>query len=34
MFNLGAFLSYAFVVSFTPGPNNILSMLNGSKHGY
>ena len=34
MFNLGAFLSYAFVVTFTPGPNNIMSMANASKHGY
>jgi len=34
MFNLGAFLSYAFVVSFTPGPNNIMSMANASKYGY
>lgn len=34
MFNLGAFLSYVFVVSFTPGPNNIMSMANASKFGY
>jgi len=34
MFNLGAFLSYVFVVTFTPGPNNIMSMANGSKFGY
>lgn len=34
MFNLGAFLSYVFVVSFTPGPNNILSLANGSRDGY
>ncbi|SKC89745.1 LysE family transporter [Maledivibacter halophilus] len=34
MFNLGAFLSYVFVVSFTPGPNNIMSMANASKVGY
>ncbi len=34
MFNLGAFLSYAVVVTFTPGPNNIMSMASSSKHGY
>jgi len=34
MFNLGAFLSYAIVVTFTPGPNNILSMVNAGKTGY
>ncbi|KAB3538534.1 lysine transporter LysE [Alkaliphilus pronyensis] len=34
MFNLGAFLSYVFVVTFTPGPNNIMSMANASKYGY
>jgi len=34
MFNLGAFISYVFVVTFTPGPNNIMSMANGSKFGY
>ncbi|WP_432405499.1 LysE family transporter [Wukongibacter sp. M2B1] len=34
MFNLSAFLSYVFVVSFTPGPNNIMSMANSSKFGY
>lgn len=34
MVNLGAFLSYVFVVSFTPGPNNIMSMASSSKFGY
>ncbi len=34
MFNLGAFLSYVFVVTFTPGPNNIMAMANASKFGY
>ncbi|WP_461206029.1 hypothetical protein [Clostridium sp. DL1XJH146] len=31
MFNLSAFLSYVFVVTFRPGPNNVMSMANGSK---
>ena len=34
MFNLSAFLSYVFVVTFTPGPNNIMSMANASRSGY
>lgn len=34
MFNLGLFLSYAFVVSFTPGPNNIMSLYNASHKGF
>lgn len=34
MFNIGAFISYAFVVSFSPGPNNIMCMANASKSGY
>lgn len=34
MLNLSAFLSYVFVVTFTPGPNNIMSMANASKYGY
>lgn len=34
MFNLSGFLSYVFVVTFTPGPNNIMSMANASKFGY
>lgn len=31
--NLSAFLSYAFITSFTPGPNNIMSMTNATKYG-
>ena len=27
-------LTYIFVVSFTPGPNNIMSMTNGMRYGY
>lgn len=34
MFNLASFLSYVFVVTFTPGPNNIMSMVNANKFGY
>jgi cysteine/O-acetylserine efflux protein len=34
MTNLHAFLIYVFVVTFTPGPNNILSMVNGMRYGY
>lgn len=34
MFNLSAFLSYAFVVSFTPGPNNIISLASATKYGF
>ncbi len=34
MFDIGAFLSYALVVTFTPGPNNIMCMANASKFGY
>lgn len=34
MFSLSAFLSYAFAVTFSPGPNNILSMNNASKKGF
>lgn len=34
MFNISAFLFYIFVVTFTPGPNNILSMANASKYGF
>lgn len=34
MFNIGAFLTYVFAVTFTPGPNNIMSMANASKFGY
>ncbi len=32
--NLSAFLSYAFITSFTPGPNNIMSMTNATKYGF
>ncbi|QSO53565.1 LysE family transporter [Alicyclobacillus curvatus] len=28
------FLSYVFVTTFTPGPNNIMSMANANKHGF
>jgi len=31
--NLASFLSFALVSSLTPGPNNIISMTNGSKYG-
>lgn len=34
MFNLTGFLTYAFVVTFTPGPNNITSMVLASQNGY
>lgn len=34
MFNITAFLSYVFVTTFTPGPNNIMSMTNGNNYGY
>ncbi|WP_291637064.1 LysE family transporter [Clostridium sp.] len=34
MINLIPFLSYVFVTSFTPGPNNILSMVNSKKYGF
>ena len=34
MSNLIPFLSYVFVVTFTPGPNNIMSMANANKFGY
>lgn len=34
MFNIAAFLSYVFVVTFTPGPNNILSIASASKYGF
>ena len=29
-----AFLSFVFVTSFTPGPNNIMSMSNASRYGF
>ena len=34
MFNFTAFLSYVLVVSFTPGPNVVLSMVNANKFGF
>lgn len=34
MMNLTAFLSYVFVTTFTPGPNNIMSMTNANQYGY
>jgi cysteine/O-acetylserine efflux protein len=34
MLNLYPFLTYVFVTTFTPGPNNILSMSNGLRYGY
>jgi len=34
MFNMSAFLFCIFVVSFTPGPNNIIAMANASKYGF
>jgi threonine/homoserine/homoserine lactone efflux protein len=32
--NLYPFLTYVLVTTFTPGPNNILSMSNAMRHGY
>jgi threonine/homoserine/homoserine lactone efflux protein len=32
--NLGAFISYVMITTFTPGPNNIMSMSNAVKYGY
>lgn len=34
MLNVTAFLSYVFVTTFTPGPNNIMSMSNASRYGF
>lgn len=34
LLNIGAFLSYVFVVTFTPGPNNIMAMANAGKYGF
>lgn len=34
MIKLIPFLSYVFVASFTPGPNNILSMVNAKRYGF
>ncbi len=32
--NLTAFISYVLVTTFTPGPNNIMSMSNASRYGF
>jgi len=32
--NIAAFLSYVIVTSFTPGPNNIMSMSNAGRYGF
>ena len=32
--NYAAFFSYIFLTAFSPGPNNIMSMANASKHGF
>lgn len=32
--NIYSFLSFAFIISFTPGPNNILCMTFGRQYGY
>ncbi len=34
MLNLYPFLVYVFITTFTPGPNNILSMSNAMRYGY
>lgn len=34
MLNYTALISYIFIVTFTPGPNNIMSMSNASKYGF
>lgn len=34
MFNWVSFLTYAVVTAITPGPNNIMSMSNGSQKGF
>ena len=34
MFSWGSFLTYAVVTAVTPGPNNIMSMSNGSRRGF
>lgn len=34
MTNLYPFLAYVFVTTFTPGPNNIMSMSNAMRYGY
>ena len=34
MFNWFSFLTYAVITAVTPGPNNIMSMTNGSRKGF
>ena len=34
MFSWFSFLTYAVVTAVTPGPNNIMSMSNGSRKGF
>lgn len=34
VFNWASFLTYAVVTAVTPGPNNIMSMSNGSRKGF
>ena len=34
MFPWFSFLTYAVVTAVTPGPNNIMSMSNGSRNGF
>lgn len=34
MTNIIPFLSYVFITTFTPGPNNIMSMSNANQFGY
>ncbi|MDR3584585.1 MAG: LysE family transporter [Desulfosporosinus sp.] len=34
MLNVAAFSSYVLVTTFTPGPNNIMSMSNASRYGF
>jgi cysteine/O-acetylserine efflux protein len=34
MLQLIPFLSYVFVTTFTPGPNNIMAMSNANEHGF
>ena len=34
MVNIIPFLSYVFITTFTPGPNNIMSMTNANQYGY
>ena len=32
--NFAAFISYVLITTFTPGPNNIMSMSNASRYGF